>query len=113
MGHVTRQSTIEIELPTLLDRPVADAAWPSNLLAQPGQPLAGLRIAIVHEWLETYAGSERVLEQLLACFPDADIFAVVQPLDEKFGHASGLGRQRFPGEDHMDGFFYALLHKRS
>ena len=39
--------------------------------------------------------------------------AIVQPLDEKFGHASGLGRQRFPGEDHMDGFFYALLHKRS
>ena len=39
--------------------------------------------------------------------------AVVQPLDEKFGHASGLGRQRFPGEDNMDGFFYALLHKRS
>jgi glycosyltransferase involved in cell wall biosynthesis len=35
------------------------------------------RIAIVHEWLETYAGSERVLEQLLACFPQADVFAVV------------------------------------
>lgn len=83
MGHVTRQSTIEIELPTLLDPPVADAAWPSNLLAQPGQPLAGLRIAIVHEWLETYAGSERVLEQLLACFPDADIFAVVDFMDQK------------------------------
>jgi len=39
--------------------------------------------------------------------------AVVLPLDEKYGHASGLGRQRFPGEDNMDGFFYALLQKRS
>lgn len=37
--------------------------------------------------------------------------AAIVPLDEKFGHASGLGRQRFPGEDNMDGFFYALLQK--
>src|SRR4051794_36512045 len=35
------------------------------------------RVAVVHEWLQTYAGSERVLEQLLLCFPDADLFAVV------------------------------------
>lgn len=35
------------------------------------------RVAIVHEWLESYAGSERVLEQLLTCFPQADLFAVV------------------------------------
>ncbi|HTI01899.1 MAG TPA: glycosyltransferase [Acidisoma sp.] len=35
------------------------------------------RIAIVHEWLQVYAGSERVLEQLLICFPDADLFAIV------------------------------------
>lgn len=38
---------------------------------------AGPRVAIVHEWLDTYAGSERVLEQLLCCFPQADLFAVV------------------------------------
>jgi glycosyltransferase involved in cell wall biosynthesis len=41
----------------------------------PGAPAP--RIAIVHEWLESYAGSERVLEQLLICFPQADVFAVV------------------------------------
>jgi glycosyltransferase involved in cell wall biosynthesis len=40
------------------------------------------RIAIVHEWLETYAGSERVLEQLLICFPQADVFAVVDFLPQ-------------------------------
>jgi glycosyltransferase involved in cell wall biosynthesis len=34
-----------------------------------------MKIAIVHEWLETYAGSERVLEQMLELFPDADVFA--------------------------------------
>lgn len=36
-----------------------------------------IRIAIVHEWLTVYAGAERVLEQMLACYPDADLFGVV------------------------------------
>ena len=36
-----------------------------------------MRIAIVHEWLETYAGSERVTEQLLSMFPTADLFSLV------------------------------------
>jgi len=35
-----------------------------------------MKIAIIHEWLESYAGSERVLEQLLAIFPEADLYAV-------------------------------------
>ena len=36
-----------------------------------------MRIAIVHEWLETYAGSERITEQLLSMFPTADLFSLV------------------------------------
>jgi glycosyltransferase involved in cell wall biosynthesis len=36
-----------------------------------------MKVAIVHEWLEHYAGSERVLAQILACYPQADVFAVV------------------------------------
>ena len=35
-----------------------------------------MKVAIVHEWLDTYAGSERVLEQLVAEWPEADLFAV-------------------------------------
>ena len=35
-----------------------------------------MKIALVHEWLEHYAGSERVLAQILRCFPQADVFAV-------------------------------------
>jgi glycosyltransferase involved in cell wall biosynthesis len=42
-----------------------------------------MRIAIIHEWLVTYAGSERVLEQMLAVYPDADLFCVVDFLDNK------------------------------
>ncbi|HEY8948798.1 MAG TPA: glycosyltransferase [Rhizomicrobium sp.] len=36
-----------------------------------------MKVAIVHEWLVNYAGSERVLEQMIACFPDCDLYSVV------------------------------------
>ncbi|GAB7522854.1 hypothetical protein PBS_18380 [Paraburkholderia sp. 2C] len=42
-----------------------------------------VRIAIVHDWLVTYAGAERVLEQIVACFPDADLFALVDFLEDR------------------------------
>ena len=42
-----------------------------------------MRIAIIHEWLVTYAGSERVLEQMLAVYPDADLFCVIDFLDDQ------------------------------
>ena len=41
-----------------------------------------MKVAIVHEWLEHYAGSERVLESLLALFPRADLFALVDFVPE-------------------------------
>lgn len=43
------------------------------------------RIAIVHEWFDTYAGSERVVEQMLEVFPQADLFALVDfiPSDKR------------------------------
>lgn len=40
------------------------------------------RVAIVHDWLVTYAGAERVLEQIVACFPEADLFSLVDFLDD-------------------------------
>jgi glycosyltransferase involved in cell wall biosynthesis len=44
-----------------------------------------LRIAIVHDWLVTYAGAEKVLEQMLNVFPDADLFSIVDfiPQDQR------------------------------
>ena len=44
--------------------------------------LENLKIAIAHEWFVTYAGSERVVEQILNIFPHADLFAVVDFLDD-------------------------------
>ncbi len=40
------------------------------------------KIAIVTDWLVVYAGAERVIEQMIACFPQADVFAVVDFLPE-------------------------------
>ena len=36
-----------------------------------------MRVAVVHDWLIVYAGAERVLEQILTLYPDADLFSVV------------------------------------
>lgn len=36
-----------------------------------------MKIAIVCDWLVTYAGAERVLEQMLKLYPEADVFCVV------------------------------------
>ena len=41
-----------------------------------------MKIAIVHDWLVIYAGAERVLEQLLLLFPQADLFSVVDFLPD-------------------------------
>jgi glycosyltransferase involved in cell wall biosynthesis len=36
-----------------------------------------VKVAIIHEWFIDYAGSERVVEQLLTLYPEADLFSVV------------------------------------
>lgn len=38
------------------------------------------RVAIVHDWFDKPGGAERVLCELIECFPDADLFAVVDML---------------------------------
>jgi glycosyltransferase involved in cell wall biosynthesis len=48
-----------------------------------------MKIAIVCDWLVTYAGAERFLQELLHCFPEADLFAVIDfvaPEDRHFLH---------------------------
>ena len=41
-----------------------------------------MKIAIVCDWLVTYAGAERVLTEIINCFPQADLFAVIDFLPE-------------------------------
>lgn len=65
--------------------------------------LSVLNVAIVHEWLVSYAGSEKVVEQVKRIFPQADIFCLVDFLDEDTHEIMGLGQtttsflQRIPG----------------
>lgn len=42
-----------------------------------------MKIAIIHDWLTVYAGAEKTLEQILALYPHADIFTIVDFLPEK------------------------------
>ena len=42
-----------------------------------------MQTAVVHEWLVTYAGSERVAEQMLQLYPDADLFSLVEFLPDE------------------------------
>jgi|SoiMethySBSTD1v2_1073268.scaffolds.fasta_scaffold83479_4 glycosyltransferase involved in cell wall biosynthesis len=49
--------------------------------------LAGLRVAIVHEWLLDYAGSERVLREILSLLPHADLFTLIDQPDENLKRA--------------------------
>ncbi len=44
---------------------------------QAAPPPAPFRVAVVHEWLVNHAGSEKVVEEILKIYPQADLFAVV------------------------------------
>ncbi|MBP3041886.1 glycosyltransferase family 4 protein [Bacillaceae bacterium Marseille-Q3522] len=41
-----------------------------------------MKVAIVHEWFVSYAGSEKVVEEILNVFPEADLFSVVDFMPE-------------------------------
>lgn len=42
-----------------------------------------MKIAIIHDWLVTDAGAEKVLKSIIEIYPDADIYSLVDFLDEK------------------------------
>ncbi|HEY4296945.1 MAG TPA: glycosyltransferase [Paraburkholderia sp.] len=42
-----------------------------------------MRVAIVHDWLVASSGAEKVLGQIIECFPDADLFSLVDFLDDR------------------------------
>lgn len=42
-----------------------------------------MKIAIIHEWLVNYAGSERCVESFTNIWPDADVFTLVDFLDDE------------------------------
>jgi 16S rRNA (cytosine967-C5)-methyltransferase len=80
-----------------------DALWPT---LAPGGTLLYATCSILR------AENDAQIAAFLARKPDA----VLEPLDARFGRAmpdesGGHGQQRLPGEDGMDGFFYARMRK--
>lgn len=41
------------------------------------------KIALVHDWLVTFAGAEKVLKELLELYPQADLFSVIDFLSDE------------------------------
>jgi glycosyltransferase involved in cell wall biosynthesis len=61
------------------------------------------RVAIVHEWLVTFGGSELVLRELLKMYPDARVFTLIDTMDAPQRAFLGVGEtttsflNRIPG----------------
>ena len=55
---------------------------------------APLRVAVVHDWLYTIGGAERVLKQILLCFPNADLYCLFDSLEPAERRELGYERSR-------------------
>lgn len=104
-GVIRRQPDIkwhrrETDLPGLLAEQarLLEACWP---LLQVGGTLLYTTCSVLPE--ENAAQIERFMQGRVDCEALA--------LPARLGQACGPGRQRFPGEQDMDGFFYAALRK--
>ena len=42
-----------------------------------------MKVAVVCDWLVVYAGGERVIEQILKLYPEADIFSLIDFVPEE------------------------------
>ena len=95
----------------LLHRRAADVdalvALQSRLLDATWRTLAPGGVLVYATCSILAAENRDQLAAFLARTPDA----VAEPLPDAFGRASGEGRQRLPGEQGMDGFFYARVRK--
>jgi glycosyltransferase involved in cell wall biosynthesis len=52
------------------------------------------RIAVVHDWLDTWRGGENVLAEIVALYPDADLYALVDFLPDALRERIGGRRAR-------------------
>lgn len=69
-----------------------------------------MKVAIVHEWLVNYAGSERVVESFINIFPEADVFALVDFLNEE--HRNQILKGKFAKTSFIQELPFAKKHHR-
>ncbi|WP_024514179.1 glycosyltransferase [Bradyrhizobium sp. Tv2a-2] len=53
-----------------------------------------MRVAVVHDWLYTIGGAEQVLREILACYPDADVFTLFDLLSVEERWKLGFEKSR-------------------
>jgi glycosyltransferase involved in cell wall biosynthesis len=75
---------VKLEASLLSDPSTIDCLAP----VPAAQSVAKPRVVLVHEWLYTYAGAEKVLEAMLSEFPDADVFSLIDRMPQR--HRAGL-----------------------
>ena len=51
-----------------------------------------MRVAVVHDWLYVIGGAERVLSEILRCYPQADVFALFDVLTQSDRSKLGIDR---------------------
>jgi len=78
--------------------PVADTANTTDEARDAATMLSSLRVLIVHQWLYTWAGAERDLEQLVEVFPQADVLAgIVTPAMRRRHEIARRARETWVG----------------
>ncbi len=87
-----------------LQSQILDAVW---LLLKPGGMLLYATCSVLPR-----ENSEQITAFVEKCL-DATLVSIPVSIKANWGHASGAGRQILPGENGMDGFYYACLKKQS
>jgi 16S rRNA (cytosine967-C5)-methyltransferase len=90
----------EQDIANLVQRQAAllEALWPC---LKPGGKLLYATCSVLS------AENQQQMQSFVQKHPDAHVL----PLAQDWGHACSIGRQTLPGEQTMDGFYYALLEK--
>ena len=48
------------------------------------------RIAVVHDWFDCIAGSEKVVKEIMHCYPESDVFSIVDHLTDEERTSLGI-----------------------
>lgn len=52
-----------------------------------------MKIAVVHDWFNDIGGAEKVVREILVCYPDADVFSLIDFYDEPKREKYLLGKR--------------------
>ncbi len=75
-----------------------------------------MKIALVHDWFNDIGGAEKVVREILLCYPDADVFSLIDYYDDSKRNKYLLGKksktsfiQAIPFSKKLYRFFFPLF----